>query len=64
MWQNVSKTLEGSYRGQTTRRDESYDGELKTRQAPQSVNGSIPMSPVRLGFLHRIRTALELVLRA
>ncbi|RIR80547.1 hypothetical protein D2E65_01390 [Mycobacteroides abscessus] len=64
VWQNVSKTLEGAYRGQTTRRDESYDGELKTRQAPQRVDGSIPMSPVPLGFLHRIRTALELVLRA
>ncbi|CPR96154.1 hypothetical protein [Mycobacteroides abscessus] len=34
VWQNVSKTLENAYRGQTKRRDESYDCDSTERRAP------------------------------
>ncbi len=34
IWQNVSKTLEDAYRGQTKRRDESYDCDHTERRTP------------------------------
>ncbi|MFV8308231.1 hypothetical protein [Mycobacteroides chelonae] len=34
IWQNVSKTLDSAYRGQTKRRDESYDCDHTERQTP------------------------------
>lgn len=64
IWQNVSKSLENAYRGQTKRRDESYDCDSTERRAPHlTKQGYAPSAPTLWVPPHDVLESAELILR-
>ncbi|SPX87815.1 hypothetical protein [Mycobacteroides abscessus] len=62
VWQNVSKTLEDAYRGQTKRRDESYDSDRTERHTSPPSNLDKPASTLWVPPNDGLESA-ELILR-